>query len=290
MARLKISKKEDRKDNLDPTKDEFVMRSMSFLDWAVERRRQIGVLLGLGLAAWIGVIVFNHVRDTHSEKVSGLLAEGLDASFAPVITASWEEAGLSAPQDEKSALTFGTRDARARETIKRFDRVIAEAGNSPLASVSSFIKAGALMDQGRAKDAVALYEACLKDDALSFMADSIRMALAVALEAAGRGDEAIRQYEMLSAGSGRTALWARFNAVRLRMDAGKDTAGAEKSLTEIVKSIASAGEPDRNDYLFVQARARLLAINPDADVPELPSGLNPQILQQLLSARQGALQ
>ena len=52
---------------------------------------------------------------------------------------------------------------------------------------------------------------------------------------------------------------------------------------------------DALDYLFLQARERALAIDPQADVPRAPStglggldGMDPAMLQQLLEARAGA--
>ena len=85
MARKVITNKKSRKDDLDPNKDEFIERSMSFLDWAVERRKQIGALLLVALVAAIAGIAFNHYSESKAEEQSAAVEDELAAIVAPVM-------------------------------------------------------------------------------------------------------------------------------------------------------------------------------------------------------------
>ncbi|MBN2528714.1 MAG: tetratricopeptide repeat protein [Deltaproteobacteria bacterium] len=282
MARKKIDKREEsNKDNLDPSKDEFIQTSMSILDWAVERRKQIGVLLGTALAVWVGLIVYNHMTESKIQDASKVLAEGLEVTIAPV------EANDDASAQNKDVLTYKTVEDRAAEAVKKLDKAIRETAQTPVASAAKLAKAAALVEEGKNDEAIRLYKECLNDSSLSVFKESMLSALAVAYEAVGNDDEAQKTYQQLAdSSSGRIAMWARLGIAAILHRKGEELDKAETMLKAIVEHISENGEPDRNDYLLVQARDTLLAINPEADVPEIPAGINPMILQQLLQAQQ----
>lgn len=282
MARKKIEKKdENKKDNLDPSQDEFVQKSMSALDWAVERRKVIGVLLGTGLAVWVGILVYNHVIESKIQSASKVLAEGLDVVVAPVIS------GDDAAGGDADVLSYKSREDRAKEAVKRLDKAIAETAHTPVASAARLAKAASLMEEGKHEAAIQLYKECEKDKNLAVFKESILSALAVAYETVGKLDDAQKTYQQLAdESSGRIALWAKLGVASVLHRKGEELDKAETMLQSVVDEVVASAEPDKNDYLLVQATERLLAINPDANVPEIPAGINPMILQQLMQAQQ----
>ena len=282
MTRKKIeNKKVENKDHLDPSKDEFVQRSMSFLDWAVERRKPIGLLLGAGLAAWIGVIVYDYMTEEKIEDASKLLADGLEVMMAPV---SGEDDMAPADAD---VLTYKSAEDRAKEAVKRLDEAIKKTAHTPVASAAKLAKASALVDEGKLEEAVTLYKTCAEDPSLQVFKESILAALAQAYESLGKNDEAQKTYQQLANEStGRITLWAKVGIASVLKRKGEDLDKAETLLKGVLDDIVAEGQPDSNDYLLVQARQTMLEINPDAKVPEIPAGINPMILQQLMQAQQ----
>ncbi|MBN2341047.1 MAG: hypothetical protein JXX29_15330 [Deltaproteobacteria bacterium] len=282
MGRKKIVKKDssDKRDDLDPSKDEFVQKSMSFLDWVVERRKQVGLLLGTVLVVWVGVIVYNHVTEQKIQDASAVLSEGLEATIAPI-------AGADVTDAQGEELTYASREARAKEAVSRLDKAIKETQGTPVASVAKLAKAAALVDEGKLDEGIALYKQCLNDKSLEVFKESILAALAAALESKGNDEEAQKTYQQLAESStGRIAMWARLGIASILHRRGEELEKAETMLKSIVDEVVASSEPSKNDYLLVQARTQLLAINPDADVPEIPEGINPMILQQLMQAQQ----
>ncbi|MBN2718250.1 MAG: hypothetical protein JXX14_20565 [Deltaproteobacteria bacterium] len=282
MARKKIENKtQENKDHLDPSKDEFVQRSMSFLDWAVERRKAVGLLLGTALAAWVGVIVYNHLTEQKIQDASKLLADGLEVSLAPI--AGDDD---SAPLDE-DVMSYKSKDDRAKEAVKRLDKAIQDTAKTPVASAARLAKAAALIDEGRQEEAIKIYQECAQDPNLKVFKESVLAALAQAYESIGKNDDAQKTYQQLADESiGRINLWAKVGVATVLKRKGEDLEKAETMLKGVLDEIVAEGEPDSNDYLLVQAREIMLAINPDAAVPEIPAGINPMILQQLMQAQQ----
>ena len=289
MARKKIGKKEKHQVELDPSKDEFIETSMSFIDWLAERRKVVGLILGLGLIVWIVVLVAGHINSTKEEESSLLLASGLEALYAPVVKDDKKPvSGL-----KKDVLRFKSKDARYKEAALRFDKAISDSSTDSGKAIARYLKAGTLVASGDFEGAVKLYKQCTDNKNLSFLKNTIRMETGTALEALGKNDEAKKEYEAVISEAGqnsRISLWARYNIARI-LDGQSDDKSkklAENQLQNVVNDLVAKSDPDKNDYLLVQARARLLNINPDAKVPELPSGLDPQLLRQLLQAQQGA--
>ena len=282
MARKKIeTKKAESKDHLDPSKDEFVQKSMSFLDWAVERRKPIGALLFTGLAIWVGIIVYNHFNEEKIQDASKVLSEGLAVTIAPV---AGDEGAVSPDED---VLTYKTKADRAKEAVKRLDKAIEKTKQTPVAAAARLAKAGALVEEGKLEEAIKLYTECADDPALAVFKESVQAALALAYESVGKDDDAQKTWQKLADQShGRVKLWAKLGVAGVLQRKGESLDKAETILKGVLDEVIAGGQPDRNDYLLVQARQTLLAINPDADVPEIPAGINPMILQQLMQAQQ----
>lgn len=297
MARKKIVTKKSQKDDLDPTKDQFVTRSISVLDWLVDRRRQIGLLLVVALIAAIAGIVIDRLMQSRNEDASALLGKGLEAATAEVVPPRDDE--IPAEEDEGERLTFETRGARATEALKRFDETVKEQGTSVVGRLAELGIADAHFDLGEYDEAIAAYQAFLADakDDVAWLRVNATEGLGHALEAAGKLDEARAKFkELADQETGRVALLARYEEARIANQL-EDKNAATELLKEVMKGIVDDTENsyDRLDYLFVQASDLLLTLDPEADVPSLPGGgfgglegIDPALLQQLIRAQQGA--
>jgi len=290
VTRKKITEKKSRKDDLDPNKDQFLEKSISILDWAVERRKQIGVLLLVALVAAIAGVTVDHLSRKGAADASAVIATGLEAYLAPVIVVP---EGEEAPKKE-DLLYFDTREARANEALKRFDEAVQKEKGSSIGDMALLGKAGADFDLGKYDEAIAAYRGFLEgvDSETSWLAPNAREGLGHAYEAAGKTDEAREVFaEMAEKETGRVALMGLFHEARM-FEAKGDRNRAGALYEKVVKAIAEDGDFDRLDYLFSGARERLLQINPEADVPSLPGGgmdgFDPAMLEQFLRAQQAA--
>jgi tetratricopeptide (TPR) repeat protein len=297
VARKKIVQKTRRKDELDPTKDQFVSKSISFLDWAVERRRQILLLLGVALVAAVAAILVNRAIESRRAEASALLGDALDAHLAPLVPPQEGEVPPPADEDEDRDLTYETSGARATESLKKFEIAIEDQGESSLGMMALLGAAAAHVDLGETDEAIAKYEQFLKGaaDEHPWLRPNALEGLGQALEKAGKLDEARARYrELADSSEGRTRLVARYDEARIAELQG-DVDAAKTMLAEIIAEVTEGGEYDRLDFLFVEAGERLKALDPEADVPALPGGglggldgIDPAVLQQLMQAQQAA--
>jgi tetratricopeptide (TPR) repeat protein len=294
VARRKIKQtdKIKRKDDLDPSKDEFVTKTMSALDWAYDRRRPIGLALGLVLLAAVAGIVVDSVMKESRNDASETLSKGLEAAFAPVIPPSEEDDGTP-PDAEEDELFFENSKARATETIKRFDAV-PDKDKSGVGVVADLGKASAHLDLGEPDKAAELYQKVLASkETPSWLIPQATEGLGFALEAKGDLDGARAKFEeLMSKTKGPEANLAKYNVARLAQKQGDKEKAAE--LFKAVIDSYDERDQSRLNFFFAQAREHLLQVDPNADVPPLPAsgiggldGIDPEILQQLLQARAG---
>ncbi|MFO8072991.1 MAG: hypothetical protein R6V85_14045 [Polyangia bacterium] len=297
MARKKIkSEKPRRKDDLDPNKDEFITRSMSYLDWAVERRRQIGAVLGLALLVAVVAILVNHFVESSRAESSLLLAEVTSGSLAPV-TPDGPPAGLEEQGEEDVSLWFESRKERAEETLKRFEKVAEESGGTVFSTMGRLGAAAAHLDAGENEEAIAEYEKFLEGAGpeLAWLRPNALEGLGHALEAAGKLEEARERFAQLAEESeGRVSLEARYHQARIAYLL-EDRAEATELLGEVMDELVEKGDYDRLDYLFVQTGGLLETLDPEAEVPSLPGGrmggldnIDPETLERLIEMQKQA--
>jgi tetratricopeptide (TPR) repeat protein len=294
VSQRKIKSTEKRSQELDPSQDGFISKTTSILDWAYERRRPIGLLIAVALVGSVSGILVHGCFEEQAAKASALMAEGLEASTASVVPADEETAEL--PKEDDRQLTFDSKKARATETLKRWKKVVAGA-DADIQIAGEIGVATAHFELGEHDKAIQAYEKLLskKGSALELLRPAAIEGLGYALEAAGKIDEAKARFDKLMAeSSGEAKKMATYQAARMAQLKG-DKATATKLLKEVVDTYKGDNKPSRLDTLFVQARTRLLALDPTAEVPDLPAGgmgafegMDPRILQQLMQARGGA--
>jgi len=217
-----------------------------------------------------------------SEKESAELADGLETIVAPVLPAD------EMPPKEQAIVAFESAKERATNALKFFESVKDPSEN--IALITELGKAAALFDLGEYDKAIQSYEKVLasKDSTFSFIRPAVENAMALTLVASGKNDDASKKYSELVNGDSNVATnMARYQAARLASKKG-DQEEAKKLLGEILAKYKEERTGSRLDFVFVQARALMLAINPEADVPPLSSSgggfnnIDPEILRQLM--------
>lgn len=295
MSRTKIKKTDsskNRKDDLDPNNDEFIQTTRSALDWAYERRRLLGLLIAVALIASVGGIVAKRMIHAASAEASQVFGEALKTSIAPIVSREAEEIP---PKEESEVMTFESIEARATEALKGYEKTIAEKGDTKVGTLAIAGKADALFKLGRYDDAIKAYEEFLSKDLPSEASMPLR-AMAIeglgnAYEAAGKTDEAKAKFEELAGKESEVAArMARYHLARIAEAKGQEEE-AKKLYAEVIEQSKEQGRVSKLDYVFAQARESLLAMDPEADVPPMPSGggfdnIDPALLQQLMSQQQ----
>ncbi|MCP4678106.1 MAG: tetratricopeptide repeat protein [Deltaproteobacteria bacterium] len=295
MARRKIktTDKGNRKDDLDPSKDEFINKTLTVFDWAYDRRRPIALVLGIGLVAVILGIVADRMVESGKADAAALLSDGLQAAMAPLIPPS-KDGEDSVDEKDPDFLTFENARARATETLKQFETIKGE-GSSTVGMIGEIGKAAAHFDLGEYDKAIAAYKKFLAsgDKSLARLRPTAREGLGLALEATGKVDEAQKQFDdLVTKTQGAAANMARYHAARLaRKKDDKDR--AIELFKEVVDFYGEKGKVGQLDYVFLKSREQLLELDPKAEVPALPGGgmgglkgIDPAILQQLMQAQQ----
>lgn len=295
MARRKISSSSDkskRKDDLDPDNDQFIDKTMTAFDWAYERRRPIMLALFAVLLAAVGGIVFDRVMEGKRVEATGSLSKGLDAATAPIIPAPKDDSQIPPPEAKSDILTFETLEARATATLKQFEETV-QRGDPATKTFALLGKGAAKYDLGEFDDAIKIYQEILgaKEADLAWLRQAATEGLGLSLEAGGKSDEALKQFEKLMDDTNEmVANTARYHGGRLAASKG-DKEKAQKLLGQVLETYKESGKLSRFDYLFVQTRQYLLALNPEADVPDVPAsgldGIDPRLLRQLMQAQSG---
>ena len=255
MARKKITSKKIKKDELDPSKDEFVERSMSFLDWAVDRRKHIGALLAVALVAAVVGIIVNDVREASAAEASASIDKGLEASMAPVVKAPDDQEIPDEVGDDEE-MSFNTREARATVSLKLFEETSKQQSGSPIGTIAKLGEAGANFDLGYYDKAIKAYEEFLAatNTDTEWLRSNALEGLGLALEGAGKLEEARKSFkEMSESDQGRISLMGKYHLGRISEQMGdRNRAGA--MYQEVISAFKDDGRFDRLDYLFIEAR------------------------------------
>jgi tetratricopeptide (TPR) repeat protein len=289
--KIKATAPKSRKDDLDPDKDKFVIETMSIMEWTYARRRPIALVLGFALVAALAGIGLDRVQQSARVRKSAVLAQGLDIATAPVVPPSQDDSQALPKETEDDQVMFETEKARATESLRKFDTVTKETDAS-IALLSQLGLATSHANLGEYDKAISIYESLLAsgDSALFFIRPNAVEGLGYALEASGKIKEAKAQFDdLIETEQGTAAAMAKYHAARLSLKEG-DAKDAEKLLKEIVDLYKEQDQVGRLNFLFVKAREQLLQINPDADVPDLPSGgqsIDPNLLKQMMRNRAG---
>ncbi|MCP4601842.1 MAG: tetratricopeptide repeat protein [Proteobacteria bacterium] len=294
MARRKIKTdaKPKRKDDLDPAKDKFINKTMSVLDWTYERRRLIALVLGIVLLVAIVGIIADRLIESSKMESSKVLGQSLQVAVAPITPTSDESSPALPAKGDDDRLSFDSAKARATEALKKFEATAGEGAS--IGVIGDLGKAAAHLELGEYDKAISAYEKFLAsgNSSVAWLQPTAVEGVGYALEAKGKIDEARARFEaLIDKSEGTTQNMARYHAARMALKKD-DKKKATELFKEIINSYVEKEKHGRLDYLFIQARERLLILDPKADVPALPSGgmgglegIDPKILRQLMQAQ-----
>ena len=297
MSLTKIKKQSGTKDDLDPTKDEFITKTTSVFDWAYEHRRPLGLLMVLALIGAVAGIIIDRVMESKRAEESALVSAGLAATFGRIKSDDADDAASKKDEDaEDDVLTFDSAQARAKEALNRWTHLV-EEGDPRYKSIGELEEASSLLDLGENEKALAAFRAFMAGagNAPSWLKAQASEGLGYALEALGKLDEAKASFQKwMDQSEGPTKVIATYHTARLAQKEG-DAETAKKLFKEVLDAYKDANAPGRYDVIFVQARTRLLTLDPSADVPPMPAGdmgafdgIDPRILQQMMQSKSGS--
>lgn len=289
MARKKIKAREDKKTDANSMDDEFIQKTTSVFDWSYQHRRPLVMVAVIALLVAVGGIAIDHFSSKSLAQESMLLSKGLEAIVAPVIPSKGDDV---IPPKEDERLTFDSLKARATESLKAIGEVPSGVGGG-VEVAKLFVEAASHFDLGEYDQAIASYEALVgrTQKEIEFLRPSVLEGLGLSLEAAGRNDDAKKRFDELSKLQGVSGELGKYHLGRIEEEGG-NVEQAKKLYKEVVDAFAERGNKSSRDYLFVNARERLLALDPTAEVPApASSGLNfddmdPELLKQILQMQQ----
>ncbi len=303
MSTKTIKKTESKKQELDPNRDEFIAKTSSVFDWVYEHRRPVGLLIVLALLVAVGGIIFNRISEKKRAEESALIASGLEASFALIKPPGADEGAAAADKDEKGKkekeeeLTFDSAEARSKEALSRWTK-LADNGKAVFKDIGLLEKGAAELDLGEYEKARQSFEQFLSASQKipSWLKAQAMEGKGYALEGLNKDGEAKAQFETwMNDPDNAFKTLATYHTARLAQKTG-DVETAKKLYKEVMAAYKDDNKPTTYDVMFVQARTRLLTLDPTAKVPDLPAGsgmnglegIDPRILQQLMQSQSGA--
>jgi tetratricopeptide (TPR) repeat protein len=243
----------------------------------------VGVLSVVGIGfAWI---YGKKALSAGSAEQTGLLAE------ASAVATGGIDPSDDDGKDERGKPVYKTVEARDRAALDAYTKALAEGKGSVAAGWAALAQGAIQLRLGRGDDAVKTFA----DVLASHRADPLITAralesLGIALEAAGKTDEAKKRFEELKAADkGQGALLADYHLGRLELAKG-DRAAATALLKGVYdKLVEAAARNERSAYLKGEVESRLAELDSKL-VPNLapsdPGQMDPAELQRLIEQLQ----
>lgn len=199
--------------------DDFTRKVAGGFQWMMDRRN---LLIGVAAVAVVGVVAYAMMNRTQQSATQEAAAAFYDAARTYIDAQGGEEAtapGLA----PTPALSPEERTKRVTKAAAGFAATKQAYGDKKIAVLATLGEAGAQVDLGKPKDAVALYDAVLADAATERLARATALqGKATALEAAGDPGAAQAAWGELGALDPQAyGLMAGLQAGRLLEKAGK---------------------------------------------------------------------
>lgn len=248
-------------------------------------------VLGIGIIAWLGWQVYSWRRTSLNAQVS-------DALYA-AINAENGRTGDPAEQGRPNANgvidptpIFETDAARLEAAAQRYEEVIDLEPGSPAAGFAHIGRGGVLLEQGKADEALAEFEAAAKiarEDTPELRGGAIE-GRGLSLEAKGDLAGARAAFEQLASVPSFENR-ALFQQARIQQRAG-DLDASKALLNQLFKNLGPpkaasfGGLPDRPEFLRQRATRLASVVDPfekDVVIPKPPAGADAvqQMLEQL---------
>jgi tetratricopeptide (TPR) repeat protein len=249
-------------------------------------------VLGLGIIGWFGYQVYAWRRATTNAEVSDALYQA--------VTIERGRTGDPAEQGKPNANgiidptpIFESDAARLAAAARRYGEVAEQKPNVPAAGFARVGEAGALLEQGKADEARALFDEVAKSSAAEKSPELRGGAIegrALSLEAKADLAGALGAFEELGNVSGFENR-ALYQQARIKHLQGDDNA-SKALLNKLFKNLGPpkaaniGGLPERPDFLRQRATALASTVDPfekDVKIPKPPLGADAvqQMLEQL---------
>ncbi|MCB9539650.1 MAG: tetratricopeptide repeat protein [Myxococcales bacterium] len=217
--------------------DDFTRKVAGGFQWMMDKRY---LLVGVGAVAIIGVFAYAMMHRTKESATQEAAAAFYDAARTYIDAQGGEEA--TAPGVAPApALSAEERNKRVSKAAAGFEATKQAYGDKKIAVLATLGQAGAQVDLGKPKDAVALYDAVLADATTERLARATALqGKATALEAAGDAAAARAAWGELGALDPQAyGLMAGLQAGRLLEKMGK-TAEARSHYEKLQKDFDAA--------------------------------------------------
>ena len=138
--------------------DEFLSTATRLLNWAMQRRRALGIAALAALAAVAVLAGLHSYRARQEQNAAAQLAVALRLYDAPVVTGGEEPAAAGA--DEHAARAhrhFPSEQAKYEAVVAALEPVVRTYGDTPSGRMAAFYLGSALAELGRGDDAVAAW-------------------------------------------------------------------------------------------------------------------------------------
>jgi TolA-binding protein len=178
-------------------KENEFARSVAHAQQAMAARgRDMGLLVGVVIAALLLAGGYAWWRQSRNEKASALLAQGLAIEEAPVVTPSAPAPG--SPMPVQQAGTYPTEQAKLENALPRLQQAADAYPNTDAGITARYHLAAALASLGRYAEAEQRYMEVADKAGGKLYARTARLGLADAQVAQGKYDDAIKIYQDLS--------------------------------------------------------------------------------------------
>lgn len=220
------------------------------------RSRIVGVVLGV-LALGFAFVLGRNYLSSGSAQQAERLASAIEIANAPLDPADEDGKG----EDDKPV--FKSAADRAAKASEAFASAAKLDADSLAASWARLGQAGVLLGAGKADQAVPLFQASFtahKDDPV--VGARALEGLAIALEASGKSDEALKRFEELkSFDGGAHKDLAEYHLARLKLAKG-DRDGAKALLKDLYDRLSAPTEgAPRSRFLKGEVEARLAELD-----------------------------
>ena len=172
--------------------DEFVQYTATIMQWVLNHRGLIlATVVGI-IALAVGVAGIQYKQTTDRETAS--------QSFVKAAEAYREATEAQRPKPGETAETPSAEDTRVKVEAARaaFERTRQDHADQPVSVLAALGSASALVELGKAGEAIALYDDVLgRSDVDAFSRAVVLQGKAVALENAGKADDAIGVWRQL---------------------------------------------------------------------------------------------
>ena len=178
-------------------KENEFARSVAHAQQAMAARgRDMGLLVGVVIAALLLAGGYAWWRQSRNEKASALLAQALAIEEAPVVAPSAPAAG--SPMPVQQAGTYPTEQAKLENALPRLQQTADAYPGTDAGITARYHLAGVLAALGRYAEAEQRYKEVADKAGGKLYARTARLGLAEAQVAQGKYDDAIKIYQELS--------------------------------------------------------------------------------------------